>query len=65
MWIQLLQRDVDQDNMVEDMEFSMYDQEYDLLVEGVTQLQNIGKTLEQTYNGCLVVHRNIGKLWLV
>ena len=43
------------------MEFSLHVQEDEPCVEGVSQLQYIGRTLELTDNDCLSVHHNIVK----
>ena len=49
-----------------EMKFILYDREYETLVEGVTQLQYISRTLKQMDNYWTELHRNIGKaraLW--
>ena len=43
------------------MNFSMYDREDYPLVEGVAQLQYLGRTLEDTGSDWLEVHHNIRK----
>ena len=48
-------------NRVVEMKVSMYDREDYTLVEGVTQFQYLGRTLEHTDNDWPEVHQNIGK----
>ena len=57
LWI----RDVGLSNRVGEMKVSMYGREDYTLVEGVTQFQYLGRTLEHTDNYWLEVHKNIGK----
>ena len=47
------------------MKFSLYDQEDDSLVEGVTQFQYLGRTLKHIDNDWTAVNRNVGKAQMV
>ena len=47
------------------MKFSLYDQDDNPLVEGVTHYQYLIRTFEHTKNECPEVHRNIGKARVV
>ena len=46
---------------VEDMKFSLYEQEKNLLVEGTTQFQYLGGMLEHMYNDRSSIYWHIGK----
>ena len=61
MYMRLWRQDVELFQREEEMGFSFYDREDDPLVEEVSQLQYLGRTLEHTYNDWPEVHRNICK----
>ena len=61
MEIQLQMRDVKIAPMAGEMKSRLYDREDDPLVEGVTQFQYLGRTLEGTGGDWPAVHRNISK----
>ena len=61
--IRLRKRDVEISQREGDMEFSLYDMEYEPLIEGVTKFKYLGKLPWETDSDWPEVHRNIKKAW--
>ena len=58
-------RGVDMAARCGEMEFSLYGEEGGHIVEGMTNVNYMGRPLDQTYNGCSVVWKNIMRARLV